>query len=93
MFGCTGTNDDQESVCDMTQNEQFVQRLMRAANALAEMAARQPDAELKILDARLALARFLVGSELAFEAIGVLNDALRALAEVPVLAGPLLVAP
>jgi tetratricopeptide (TPR) repeat protein len=48
------------------------------AAATAESANRERDGPVA---ARMALARFLVGSELSFEAIGVLNDAARAHAE------------
>jgi tetratricopeptide (TPR) repeat protein len=57
------------------------------SSATAEAGNRDKEAPVA---ARMALARFLVGSELAFEAIGVLNDAVRAhpeLAEDPEFRG------
>jgi len=52
----------------------FLSRYNALLSASNEEAAQGPDAPVA---ARMALARFLVGSELSFEAIGVLNDALR----------------
>jgi len=65
----------------------FLARYNALLSASNEEAAKGTDAPLA---ARMALARFLVGSELSFEAIGVLNDAVRrhpALADDPEFRG------